>query len=145
MTSLRTALLLMFIIVPAFAQDAADGPTDPKAQKTYKEGLDNLHRRLTEIALGDFKKADKQDGGHCVACQKEMVRLGTKVGDWKVAELGAEEQIAEAKNEKVTALAHFDFGNLLLTEGANRHKDEIFARAHEDFIQSTGRFSEFTG
>jgi thiol-disulfide isomerase/thioredoxin len=143
MKPLRTALLLMFIFVPAFAQDSADGPTDPKAQKTYKEGLDYLHRHLTEMALGDFKKADKQDGGHCVACQKKMIELGKKTGDWKVAELGAEEQVVEAKGEKDTALSHYDFGQLLLDEGVIRRKDEMFARAHDEFVKALAAFPNF--
>lgn len=37
--------------------------------KTYKSGLQNLREGKEEWALDDFKKTDKQDGGHCLACQ----------------------------------------------------------------------------
>jgi thiol-disulfide isomerase/thioredoxin len=95
------------------------------------------------MALGEFKKADKQDGGHCVACQKQMIRLGTQLGDWKVAEFAAEEQVGEAREGKDVALAHYEFGMLLLNEGVIRHKDEIFARAHEEFTKALAAYANF--
>jgi len=41
-----------------------EGPTNEKAQKTYKEAFEYLHQHRKEWALESFKKADKQDGGH---------------------------------------------------------------------------------
>ena len=32
-------------------------------------------------ALEEFKKADKQDGGQCLACQQKMIN-GMALGDW---------------------------------------------------------------
>ena len=32
-------------------------------------------------ALEEFKKADKQDGGQCLACQQRMIN-GMALGDW---------------------------------------------------------------
>src|ERR1700761_3615463 len=72
---LRFALtVLAFVWLTPFlpAQNSTEqGPTNDKAQKTYQEGMDYLHKRMTESALNSFKKADKQDGGHCVACQQK--------------------------------------------------------------------------
>jgi hypothetical protein len=62
----------MFLFSPVLAQENSDGPTDEKTQKTYKEALQLLREREPLFALGSFKKADKQDGGHCVACQKQL-------------------------------------------------------------------------
>ena len=45
---------------------------------------------------GVQKKADKQDGGHCRACQERMVQYGSEFRDRKTAELGASEMAAEA-------------------------------------------------
>lgn len=54
------ALVLACFVAPVLAQDKTDdGPTNEKAQKTYKEALDYLHRRMTLAALDSFKKADK--------------------------------------------------------------------------------------
>lgn len=143
MKPFRTALLLTFILVPTFAEESADGPTDPKAVKSYQEGLNCLQKHLTEMALDNFKKADKQDGGHCGACQEQMIQLGEKIGDWKVAERGAEEKVAGAKNEKDTALSHYEFAMLLLDEGIYRHKDELFARVHDEFSKALAAVQKF--
>lgn len=143
MKPLRTGLLLTLIFMPTFAQESADGPTDPKARKSCQEGLNHLQKHNTEMALDNFKKADKQDGGHCAACQEQMIRLGEKIGDWKVAERGAEERVAGAKNERDTALSHYDLGMLMLSEGLYRHKDEFFARAHDEFTKALAAVPRF--
>jgi outer membrane protein assembly factor BamD (BamD/ComL family) len=66
----RMVVMLACAITPSFSQQTAEGPTNEKAQKTYKEASEYLQRRMTDAALGSFKKADKQDGGHCLPCQK---------------------------------------------------------------------------
>ena len=43
-------LALVGALTPLLAQET-DRPTDEKAQKTYKEALEYLHRRMTESAL----------------------------------------------------------------------------------------------
>lgn len=74
-------LALACIVVPGRAQKKTDeGPTNEKAQKTYKEGLEYLQQRRTDLALGDFKKADKQEDGHCLACQQKMIKYGIELG-----------------------------------------------------------------
>jgi hypothetical protein len=73
--------VVMFLLSPVLAQENSGGPTDEKAQKTYKEALQLLHEREPLFALGSFKKADKQDGGHCLACQKQMIKYGIELGD----------------------------------------------------------------
>jgi peroxiredoxin len=94
--------------------------------------MDSLHNRRKDIALDDFKKADKQDGGHCVACQRQMLKYGLELGEWKDAELGAEELLAEAQGARQQALAHFQYAVVLLDEGIAKHKDELFQRAHDE-------------
>ena len=92
-------LALACTVTSLSAQDKTEGPTNEKAQKTYKEGLEYLHQRATGSALESFKKADKQDGGHCAACQQKMIKYGVELGDWKAAETAAEEIMAEAQGE----------------------------------------------
>src|ERR1700759_2584136 len=90
--------LVLLITVPNFAQTdshtAADAPHDPKAQKSYDEGLAWLKRHMQGTALDSFKKADKQDGGRCVACQAKIIELGESTGDFKSADAAAQEEIA---------------------------------------------------
>ena len=131
------ALALLFSVcltVPRStpAQEKSDGPTDEKARKTYEKALKSLRERNTLSAFDDFKKADKQDGGHCHDCQIKMIKYGMEFGEWKAAELGAEELLADAKGEKETAIAHYQFAVVLLDEGRQRHKQELFSRAHEE-------------
>jgi len=130
-------LVLACVVTPLLAQEkAGEGPTNEKAQKTYKEALEFLHRRMPDAALESFKKADKQDGGHCVACQKNMIKYGVELGEWKMAEAAAGEMVAEAQGETSVALAHYDFGFVLLQEAINKHKDDLFARAHDEMTKA---------
>lgn len=57
-------LVLLIAVMPVLAQERADGPTNEKAQKTYKNALESLKKHDLAWALEDFKNADKQDGGH---------------------------------------------------------------------------------
>ncbi len=125
------------------AQEKVEGPTSEKAQKTYKEAQKDLHERRPDFALEEFKKADKQDGGHCAACQKQMIKYGLELGEWKTAELGAEEMVADAHEPKELALAHYQFGTVLLNEGIQRHKEEIFSRAHDEATKALAAYSSF--
>ena len=135
-------LLLACTVMPASSQDKSDGPQDPKAQKTYNEGLDALkwHRYLD--ALDKFKKADKQDRGHCLACQKKMIKYGSELGEWKTAELAGEEMVAQAQGEDA-ALAHYQFGAMLMNEGLSRHKDELFSRVHDEMTKALAEYANF--
>jgi thiol-disulfide isomerase/thioredoxin len=119
------------------------GPTNEKAQKTYKEALEYLHQRMMDAALGSFKKADKQDEGRCVACQKQMIKYGIELRDWKTAENAAIEMITEAEGDKNIALAHYQFGLVLLREGLDKHKDELFARAHDELTKALAAAANF--
>jgi thiol-disulfide isomerase/thioredoxin len=125
-------VVLIFLLSPVLAQDNSAGPTDQKAQKTYKEALQLLHERQPLFALGSFKKADKQDGGHCLACQKRMIKYGLELGDWKAAEQAAQEMVADAKDETATAIAHYQYCLVFFQQGLRRQKDEYFTRAHEE-------------
>jgi len=130
-------LALASIVVPGRAQKKTDeGPTNEKAQKTYKEGLEYLQQRRTDLALADFKKADKQDDGHCLACQQKMIKYGIELGEWKIADFAAEEMVAQAQGAKNVALAHYQFGALLTHEGMETHKDELFTHAHQEMLKA---------
>jgi peroxiredoxin len=125
------------------AQDKSDGPTNEKAQKTYQEALRYLHDREKIPAFESFKKADKQDGGHCVACQRQVIKFGTELEDWKAAELAAQEMVAEARGDRGMALAHYEFASVLMTEGMVRKKDEYLSRAHEEIGRAIAAFANF--
>ena len=146
---MRSALLITLAVACACtcvsAQETADGPTDDKARKTFANAQKYLHERRADAALDDFKKADKQDGGHCFACQRQMIKLGKQYGDWKVAELAATEMVADARDTKEAAVAHYEFAIVLKDEGLQKHKEELFARAHEEAGKALAAYSNFPG
>jgi thiol-disulfide isomerase/thioredoxin len=137
------ALVCVCFAVPALAQAHDDGPTNEKAQKTYKEANEYLRQRNYEAALDSFKKADKQDDGHCRACQKEMIKYGAELGDWKMAELAAEEEITGAQGDKAMAMAHYQLALVLFSEGQQKHKPEAFSRAHEEAAKAIAAVANF--
>lgn len=139
---LCTAFALLCLL-PISAQDSKDGPVSEKAQKTYKEGLKDLQERKDDWALDQFKKADKQDGGMCLACQQKMIKYGAALHDWKTAELACEEMVAEAKNTRDTALAHYQFGAVLFQEGSDKHKEEYFSRSHDELGKALAAYANF--
>jgi outer membrane protein assembly factor BamD (BamD/ComL family) len=76
-------LALACLVLPAFGQKKVeDGPTSEKAKKAYREAFEYLHQRRTEAALEGFKKADKQDGGRCMPCQRKVIQYGMELRDW---------------------------------------------------------------
>ena len=75
---------------------------------------------MTDAALDSFKKADKQEGGHCLACQEKMIKYGVALRDWKTAETAAEEMAAQARGETNVALTHYQFGVVLIDEGLDK-------------------------
>ncbi len=139
----RILLFLSLAATPLYAQVQSEGPTNEKAQKTYKEALENAHKHMIEIALNGFKKADKQDEGHCVACEKKMVQYGLEVRDWKTAQAGAEEMLSDAKGDKNVAIAHFQLGLVIYNEGLDKRKDEYFAHAHDEFAKALSTAANF--
>src|SRR5580658_920141 len=92
-----------------------------------------MSQHMQAAALSEFKKADKQDGGHCYACQKQMIRLGSEFDDWKTVELAAQEMAAETQGDRATAIAHYEYGVILVREATLKHKEEFYTRAHDEF------------
>jgi thiol-disulfide isomerase/thioredoxin len=141
MRYVAVALLLAGMALPLLGQDK-DGPQDAKAQKTYNEGMDALgHHRISD-ALDKFKKADKQDGGHCLACQKKMIKYGAELGEWKIAELAGEEMVAQAQGDDV-AVAHYQLGTVLMSEALSRHKDDLYSRVHDEMTKALAAHDNF--
>jgi len=138
------ALLLAGLAMAAGGQEKAEGPQDAKAQKSCNEGMDALRYHRISDALDKFKKADKQDGGHCLGCQKKMIKYGSELGEWKVAELAGEEMVAQAQGDDV-ALAHYYLGTVLMSEALSRHKDDLYSRVHDEMTKALAAHDNFPG
>ncbi|HEY6253443.1 MAG TPA: redoxin domain-containing protein [Candidatus Angelobacter sp.] len=129
-------MLCMCMAAQTPSQQTAEGPTSEKAQKAFREAQEFLRKRMVESALDNFKKADKQDGGHCRACQKQIIKYGVELQDWKAAESASEEMVADAQGNNDIAISHYQLGMVLFREGLTKHKDDLFSRAHEQFTQA---------
>ena len=133
---MRSRTLVLGILLagsPSFGQTTNSGPTESKAQKTYAEGLQELRQHHYFDALDKFKKANKQDGGHCYDCLKQVLALAPQVGDSKAADAAALELIAEARSPMEAADAHYQRGILLLQEGIAKKKTELFEESDQEF------------
>ncbi len=135
-------LLCIFAVAPSHAQDEK-GPTSEKARKSFHEGIEYLEKRNTWAALESFKKADRQDGGHCRACQERIVRFALQLQDWKAAETAASEMVDQAQEKRELALAHHLFGLVLSHEAALKDKQELFGRAHDEFAKALETYPNF--
>jgi thiol-disulfide isomerase/thioredoxin len=152
-TQLASRILLVSALVavivstvpPLFAQGPpkADTPTNAKAQKTYQEALGYLRKRMIQAAFDEFKKADKQDGGTCWPCQKQIIKYGLELRDWKAAEAAAQEMVAEAQGDRELALAHFQVGIVVWNEAQEKHKDDLYARIHDEMTKALAANANF--
>ncbi len=143
---MRGALTLGMLCVLAASgaqAQSGEGPTDAKAQKSYAEAENWLKEHKGSAALDSFRKADKQDGGHCRACQQQIIKLGLSVGGYKAADEAAQELIGEAKDPKALAIAHNDRAMILLREGMAKDKDEIFAEADKEYKAALAAYANF--
>jgi len=135
--------ILTLLLASAMAQANPEGPTSEKARKTFDEASRYLEQHMIGSALDDFKKANQQDGGHCVLCEKKMLKYGIQLGDWKIAESAASELVSAAHDAKSIAIAHYDFGMLLMYEGLGKNKDQFFARAHDELTKALTAVANF--
>jgi len=63
--------------------------------------------------------------------------------DWKAAELAAEEMVGEAKGDRDTAIAHYQFAVVLLEEGLQKQKEELFARTQDEIAKALAAYANF--
>ena len=76
-------LLLVGPVKGARHNPTATGRTcQPKKYRRRTRKASRMYRNEDRTgALEEFKKADKQDGGQCLACQQRMIN-GMALGDW---------------------------------------------------------------
>ncbi len=115
-----------------------------QSAKAYSEGQAYLNQRRLSSALDSFRKADKEDGGHCRACQEQMIKYGVALKEWKTAEIAGNEIVAAADNEKDLARAHLKLGMVLINEGLDKKKEGLFNRAHDELAQALKAVPDFS-
>lgn len=129
-TILSVLLVFVFCLSTAFAQS---GPADPKAQKTYADAQVELKKRDYAFAVQYFRKADKQDGGHCLICEKQAIKAAEDMGDYKTAIECGRTLLDESTKPEEKAEAHYFTGLALYRRGMQDHKDKDYSEAEQEF------------
>ncbi len=104
-------------------------PTDPKARKTFAEATDWQKRGFIASAVDTYRKANKQDGGHCTECLNRAFRLAEQIGDYKTAESVARDWMPLAKSDADRATVHFNLALALQRQGIQEKKDGCFSES----------------
>ncbi len=136
--ALRTATLLLLILVCLRTGASADAPkpgepVDAKARGTYADAIAWLKNGDKAIALEEFRKANKQDGGHCVECLRRALALANSMGAYKDAADIAREWLQIAVTDPEKAALHYRIGFALQQEGIASKKDKWFSDSCEEF------------
>ena len=113
----RSSLIAALFLGCALGLQAADlksgnpkpgEPTDPKARKTYQDALDWLKSDGRSQAIGEFRKAARQDG-HSTECLRRAYTLAVSIGEYKQAEEIAREWLPIAASDAERAAIHYRF------------------------------------
>jgi thiol-disulfide isomerase/thioredoxin len=108
-------------------------PTDPKARKTYASALDWERHGHNDAALDDFRKANKQDGGHCWECLRRAYSLASKLDAYKDAVDIARDWLPLAPSDKEKGEVEFRLAMALQEQGIKEKKDKCIAESADDF------------
>jgi thiol-disulfide isomerase/thioredoxin len=138
-TVIAIALMLMFwCCVRAASAPTSDAPkpgepTGEKARKTYASAIEWEKHRDYSSAIGDFRKANKQDGSHCTECLRRAFLLAMHVGAFKDAEEIAREMLPQAETGPEKAAAHYRLAMALQRQGITSKKDKCFTDSCDEF------------
>jgi thiol-disulfide isomerase/thioredoxin len=119
--------------VPAEDRSMPDKPTDPKALKTFKDAVEFQKRGMKLVAIDEFRKANKQDNGHCPACLNRALDMALEMDDFKDAESIVKDELPQAESDAARAGVHVKLAMVLQREGNNTKKDKYFADSCDEF------------
>jgi thiol-disulfide isomerase/thioredoxin len=114
----------------------SSGPADPKAKKTFDEAIKLMKEHHASFALDGFRKADKQDGGHCVPCELQAWNAAGEIGDFKAARVQAEALLANVSSPGDKAQAQYYLGRTCMAEGIRDKKAELIVTAEAAFTEA---------
>jgi thiol-disulfide isomerase/thioredoxin len=136
--ALRTATLLFLTLVCLCAGISADAPkpgepVDAKARGTYARAIAWLKKGDKAIALDEFRKANKQDGGHCAECLRQALTIANSIEAYKDAADIARESLQIAGTDAEKAALHYRIGVSLQQQGILSKKDKWFSESCDEF------------
>jgi thiol-disulfide isomerase/thioredoxin len=115
---------------------SSNGPSDPKAKKSFDEAIKFMQENRAIFALDGFRKADKQDGGHCVPCEIQAWKAAVEIGDFKAAREQSEALLAHVTSPVDKAVAQFLLGRACLAEGIRDKHDAPMEAAEAAFSEA---------
>ena len=132
-------LLVLAILVASACAQAPNAapkpgePTDPKAQKTFATALDWEKKGQKAFAVDEFRKANKQDGGHCTECLLHAYTIAFSVSEYKQAEQIARELLLAAATDVERGNAHYLSGTAMQWQGIADKKEKCFGESLDEF------------
>lgn len=127
-----TGLVFLCCPVMMLAQ-SQDATRNPKEQQAIDQAQQMEEAHKIPFAIDSYKKANKLEGGKCVACLSKLCELYRQEGDYKhAAESAAQlQQIVTLPADKA-AVALLQ-GAALLREAAQKKKRELYQQADAQF------------
>ena len=112
---------------------ASTGPSDSGARKTFAKATKELGEHKITLALADFRRADGQDGGHCVPCEFEAYKAARQMQDFGVAHEETALLLNHVTSPEDKAQVHSLAGDVCLSEGGYRIFEKPFQDADNEF------------
>ena len=122
----------------AGAQAVKGGPSDPRAQKTYAEALQWQKQGNRQSAIDSFRKANKQDGGHCIDCLQRAYNLALEINQFGTAISVVQDLLAVTPADPDKAVLHFWEGIALQREAIAEKNDKYFSQSCDEFKAALG-------
>jgi thiol-disulfide isomerase/thioredoxin len=120
--------------IPATKAVAASaGPSDPKAKQTFADAAALFKKHDYAFALDGFRKADKQDGVHCIPCETQAYLAARSAQDFKAAREETGLLLEHMANPKDKAQVHYMTGSVCLSEGLRSNHEKDFEAADGEF------------
>jgi thiol-disulfide isomerase/thioredoxin len=108
-------------------------PTNPIAIKSYDDALKLLEKGHAASALEGFRRADKEDGGHCFMCELEGWDAAMQAVALNAAQEQARTMLANVTAPAMKAQAEFMLGKATLTLGILADSENEFVAADTAF------------
>ncbi|HWG20196.1 MAG TPA: TlpA family protein disulfide reductase [Terracidiphilus sp.] len=143
LVTLRSTSVLFLVLYLAAASAWADHPVakaatpagraDAKARKTWNEAIEWERRHAYDSAIGSYRKANQQDGGHCAECLQRAYALALQTGASKDAEAIARDMLANAATPEEKGVAHYRIALAIQRQGMKNKKEKCFTESCEEF------------
>jgi len=131
--SLMIVLSFLFSLQAGSQPAVAVPPKDGKAAKLFAKALKDAQDHRYVAALEGFRKADQQDGGSCVSCERQAYGAALQSQDFRSAHEEAALLLKHVTDPAEQAELHYLLGDACLGEGGNKIFEQPFVDADKEF------------